>query len=102
MLGKRFDLGRHSCRKQHCLAVAWQVARNALDWRIKTKIKHVIGFIKNEMGNSAWVKCAAIHQIFKTARRGDNNIDTASQSANLCIISRPAKNGQMADIQISR
>jgi hypothetical protein len=58
----------------------------------------MIGFIKNEMGDSAWVKRAAIHQIFKTARRGDNNIDTAAQSANLCVIARPAKNSQMADI----
>ena len=38
----------------------------------------MIGFIKNEMGDSAWVKRAAIHQIFKTARRGNNNIDTAA------------------------
>ena len=62
----------------------------------------MVSFIKNEMGDSAWVKCPAIHQIFKTAGCGDNNIDTATQSANLCIISRAAKNGEMADIQIGR
>ena len=86
----------HGCRKQHRLARRSKAWRDLAQCMNEAKVKHLIGFIQNEMPHRAQIDRAAIHQVDQTARRGNQNIGAMRQKSDLFADRLTADHGRNA------
>ena len=101
-LGKGLHLVRHRGRKENRLGCFRQCLENAPDRRQKAEIDHLVALVEHEMLDLAQINLALCLQILEPARRGDNDIDTLFQRADLEIIALAATDGQITHLQTGR
>ena len=100
--GKGLHLVRHRGREKDSLACFRQRLENTPDRRQEAEIDHLITLVEHEMLDLPQINLALRLQILEPARRGDDDIDTLFQRANLEIIALAAADGQVTHLQTCR
>ncbi len=74
---------RHGGRKEKRLPLRRQFRHDLADVSDEAHVEHAIGFVEHQKVNPVEPERIALHQIEQPARRGDENIDSIEDSANL-------------------
>ena len=76
---------RHGRRKQHGLALLWQMRRDLAQRVDKAHVEHLIRLIEHQEMRLFKRERAAIHQVDQTAGRRDKNVDAVLQTLGLHV-----------------
>ena len=81
--GEHADVGRHRRREEQVLALARQIANDALDRPDEAEIEHLVDFIEHQELHLVQVGVAGVHMVDEAARCGDKHVNAGRQRADL-------------------
>ena len=77
-----------------------QRAEDALDRGHEAHVEHAVGFVEDEDFDARQIDGAALHVIDEAARRGDDDVDAATQRVHLRTHADAAEDGGAEDAQV--
>ena len=81
--GELGDVTRHGGREQQRLALLGDRGHDAAHVADEAHVEHAIGLVEDEEGHVRQLDVAALDQVEKPARRGDQDVDAAVQGLDL-------------------
>ena len=83
IMGQRLDLLGHGGRQHGGLTRRRQHADDLADGREEAEVQHLVGLVQHQGLNVFQGQGARLHQVEQTARRGDDDIDAATDDLDL-------------------
>ena len=80
------DLLRQGCREEQSLAFIGEHRNDLANVVDETHVQHSIGFIKHERLDLGEIDVSLVHQVEKSAGRGDQHVDPRSQGLDLVVL----------------
>ncbi len=99
--GQRLHFGRDGSREEHRLTVPGQLGDNRSHVVDEAHVQHAVGLVEHEHLHVPQIEGAALHVVHQSARRGDDDINAATQGGQLPLDTHAAIDGRRAQRQES-
>ena len=95
------DLARHGGREEQRLALARQLRHDPADVVDEAHVEHAIGFIQHEDFDAIELNGAALHEVEKSSRCCDQDVDPVGERADLAVDGDAADGERYPQTQIA-